>query len=86
MKAAPHIRATVSADGVVFMDIRAGLILSANATGARVWQGLLAGQTLASIAEGLGAAYAVDVSSVRSDVDAFVRALVDRGIVDGLTN
>ena len=81
MHASTHVRATISEDGVVFMDVRAGLILSANSTGARVWQGLLAGETPDSIAEALSTAYATDLVGVRADVDCFVQALLDKGIL-----
>jgi len=82
MRASRHVRATISEDGVVFMDVRAGLILSANRTGARVWQGLLAGDTPGSIADALSAAYDIEADAARADVDRFVRALLDRGILE----
>jgi hypothetical protein len=67
---------------VVILDQDGGLILGLNGTGARVW-GLLDGaRPLADIAAELAAVHELPSSQIESDVLAFARELLERGLVE----
>lgn len=79
----PAVRASISSDGLVLLDVDGGLVLSSNAVGARIWE-LIAGQrTTAEIAQQLAGDYTIPLDVAQRDVDAFVADLIDRGLVSG---
>ena len=45
MRVAPHIRASVTADGILFLDIASGRMFAANAIGAHIWNRLREGSS-----------------------------------------
>lgn len=81
MRPASHVRADVSDDGLILMDIRSGQIFSANPIGARIWSGLERGQSLPAIVQGIIADTGVDAAVVERDAAAFVKTLEDRALV-----
>jgi hypothetical protein len=76
-----NVRASISSDGLVLLDVRGGLVLASNAIGARIWQ--LVEQQLGcrEIAGQLAGHYDVPVERAYRDVIAFVTALEARGLV-----
>lgn len=78
---APSVRTSISADGLVLLDARGGLVLSSNAIGACIWSLLADGRTPQEIAERLAADYAIAHERAARDVAAFVRDLAARGLV-----
>ena len=81
MKPAPHVRANVSDDGLILMDIRSGQIFSANPIAARIWSGIEQGQLLSTIVEEISSDTGADVAIVERDAVEFVNALKARTLV-----
>jgi len=77
------VRASVSGDGLILLDVDGGLVLSSNAVGARIWQLIEQQRTTDEIAQQLVDDYAVTVERARQDVHAFVADLIARGLVAG---
>jgi hypothetical protein len=76
-----NVRASISADGLVLLDVQGGLVLASNPIGARIWE--LVEQQLGclAIAGQLAGDYDVPIQRAYSDVIAFVTALEARGLV-----
>jgi Coenzyme PQQ synthesis protein D (PqqD) len=76
-----HVRASISGDGLVLLDVQGGFVLASNLIGARIWE--LVAQQLGSreIASHLAREFDVPVQRAYSDVIAFVTALEARGLV-----
>jgi hypothetical protein len=83
LRPSPAVRASVSADGLILLDVDGGLVLSSNLVGARIWQLIEQQRTPREIAQQLAGDYAVPVERARQDVDAFVADLTSRGLVAG---
>jgi hypothetical protein len=80
-RASPAVRASISSDGLVLLDVRGGLVLASNPTGARIWQLIEERRTRAEIVGQLVADYEIQIECAQRDVSAFVAALVARGLV-----
>jgi hypothetical protein len=77
----PAVRASISNDGLVILDVRGGLVLASNEVGARIWQLIDQRYTRGEIARRLVDDYGVGRERALVDVAAFVDALVGRGLV-----
>ena len=75
------VRASVSSDGLVLLDVNGGLVLASNSIGARIWQLLDEQRTPIDIARHLADEYGVSVDRAGEDVAAFLDALAERGLV-----
>lgn len=75
------VRASVGDDGLVLLDLRGGLVLSANAVGGRIWKLIEQRRSRDDIAGQLVADFAVDRDRAARDVDRFVTDLLARGLV-----
>lgn len=80
-RASPAVRASVSPDGLVLLDVKGGLVLASNSTGARIWQLIEQRCTRAEIVRQLVADYEIQFDCAERDVAAFVAALAARGLV-----
>ena len=65
----------------VLLDLRSGKYFGLNGTGARVWSLLKDGLERPEIAKILCDEFEVDEDHARADVDAFIGALVERGLI-----
>lgn len=81
MKPASHVRANVTADGLVLLDIEGGAIFSANRVGARIWELLESGQAEADIAQRVAEEFEVPLGRVEQDLQEFIAALKARALV-----
>ena len=79
------VKAAVSDDGLVLLDVSGGLVLSANVVGARIWQLLVERHPGAEIARRVADEYTIPLERARLDVAAFVAALIARGLVSADT-
>ena len=77
------VRASISGDGLILLDIDGGMVLSSNAVGARIWQLIEQQQTTGEIARQLAVDYVVPVGRALRDVQTFVADLMARGLVAG---
>lgn len=75
------VRASVSDDGLVLLDVQGGLVLMSNPVGARIWQLMEQRQTCVEIAAQLAEDYRVVPERALNDVTAFLTALIARGFV-----
>jgi hypothetical protein len=75
------VRASVSGDGLVLLDVRAGVVLASNSIGARIWQLVESRLDCVEIASRLARDYDISTERARHDVDAFLTALEARGLV-----
>jgi hypothetical protein len=82
LRPSPSVRASISDDGLVLLDIDGGVVLSSNGVGARIWKLVEEQRTLANIARQLCADYDVPFDRAHDDVTRFVSALVARGVID----
>jgi hypothetical protein len=80
-RASPHVRASLSADGLVILDIHGGVLLASNTIGARIWQLIEERCTSVEIARRLADDYDIPSDRACRDVLAFVAALVARGLI-----
>jgi len=77
------VRASISGDGLILLDVDGGMVLSSNAVGARIWQLIGQQQTTGEIARQLAVDYVVPVDRALRDVQTFVADLMARGLVAG---
>lgn len=77
----PLVRASVSADGLVLLDVRGGVLLASNSVGARIWQLLEQHRTAVDIARHVADEYAITREQADRDVAAFVDGLSARRLI-----
>jgi hypothetical protein len=75
------VRASISADGLVLLDVRGGVLFASNHVGARIWQLIEQEHSRVEIATEIAADYNLPIEQAQSDVLAFVGSLVARGLV-----
>jgi Coenzyme PQQ synthesis protein D (PqqD) len=75
------VRASISADGLVLLDVQGGVVLASNSIGARIWQLVESGLDGLEIASRLACDYDVSIERAQHDVAAFLTALEARGLV-----
>lgn len=81
LRVADSVRASISSDGLVLLDVDGGVVLASNAIGARIWQLLESGLDGVEIAGQLTSDYDVPLERARRDVTSFLAALEARGLV-----
>lgn len=65
----------------VLLDLRSGRYFGLNGTGARVWALLKDGLERKQIADAITEEFEVDLTTARADVDVFIAALTERGLI-----
>jgi hypothetical protein len=75
------VKASISGDGLVLLDVSGGLVLSSNVVGARIWQLLEQRHARRDIARQVADEYAIPPDRAERDVATFVAALIARGLV-----
>jgi hypothetical protein len=78
---AAAVRASISNDGLVLLDVHGGVVLASNAIGARIWQLIESRLDGVEIASRLALEYDVPAERAQDDVAAFLAALEARGLV-----
>ena len=78
---ADAVRASISSDGLVILDVHGGVVLASNAIGARIWQLIELRLDGVEIAGRLALEYDVPAERAHEDVAAFLAALEARGLV-----
>jgi hypothetical protein len=81
LQPSPAAKASISADGLVILDMSGGLVLSSNDVGARIWELLEQRHARGEIARRLANEYEIPIDRAQRDVAAFVAALIARGLV-----
>jgi hypothetical protein len=80
-RTSPAVRASVSADGLVLLDVQGGLVLASNPIGARIWELIDQQRTSPEIARQFALDYDIPIERAHGDVGAFIDALAMRGLV-----
>src|SRR5438034_6838219 len=75
----PDARASVQADGVVFLHLGSGSVFRCNRIGARIWRGLLEREDMDSLAAHISREYAVPRDQVDQDTAGFIADLQTQG-------
>jgi hypothetical protein len=75
------VRASISDDGLVLLDVQGGVVLASNAVGARIWQLVETRLDGVGIAARLARDFDVSIERAQHDVTAFLAALEARGLV-----
>ncbi len=75
------VRASISNDGLVLLDLRGGVVLASNSIGARIWQLAESRLDCREIASRLARDYGLSIDRAEHDVTAFMAALEARGLV-----
>jgi hypothetical protein len=81
LRPSPSVRASISDDGLVLLDLTGGLVFSSNAVGGRIWQLIEQQRTPEEIIRQLMDDYAISADRAASDVTSFAAALLARGLV-----
>jgi hypothetical protein len=84
VRSTKHVFAREFDGELVLLDLARGDYYGLDAIGARLWHGLVAGRTVADIATEIGTEYEVEDATVRADLLALARELVEKGLVEGL--
>jgi hypothetical protein len=69
-------------DEMIAIDVRDSTYLTANDSGALLWNALAAGTTEDELASSLVAAYGIDADTAAADVERFLTDLRERGLLD----
>ena len=69
-------------DEMIAIDVRESTYLTANDSGALLWNALASGTTKDELAGSLVAAYGIDAETAAADVDRFLTELRERGLLD----
>jgi len=78
---APSVHARPLHDEVVVLDMAGGEFFSLDEVGARVWERIVAGASIAEVVAALTADYDADAERIERDVLALVGELVTRRLV-----
>lgn len=82
MKPSEHVRANVTDDGLVILDINKGEIFSANVVAARIWKLLMDGKTETEAVEAIVTEFNAPPDVVARDARAFIDSLVQKALVE----
>lgn len=74
------IPATVD-DEVVMLSVRAGAYFSLNGVGSEIWNLLREPRSVGDVHQSLASLYDVDDQTLRRDVDSFLQAMLERGLL-----
>ncbi len=78
---AAHVRAALTDEGGVLLDLRAGRYVALNVVGAMLWRTLADGGSPDDAARSVARDFGQPVERVSGDVDAFVERLIADGLV-----
>ncbi len=83
-RSSPHVRATISADGGVLLDIQKGICYSLNPVGAKIWQAIESGDgqgTFEQIINTLASQFPVSREQLTRDIDEYLRDLEKKELI-----
>ena len=81
MVPSPDVRASLEANGVVFLNLRSGIVFRSNRIGAAIWRGLGSHMEVTAIASGIGREYSIPEEQAVEDTTAFVGQLEAQGFL-----
>jgi hypothetical protein len=81
-KKTEHVRANVTDDGLVILDIDKGEIFSANCVAADIWNALMGGYSEEVAVDKVVLKYEVDREIAARDTDRFITSLVEKDLIE----
>ena len=85
MKPADHVRANVTDDGLVVLDLDKGQIFSANTVAARIWQDMIVNnKSKEEVVDAIARDWGSTPEVVAKDLDTFVEGLKQQELVVGV--
>lgn len=82
MKPTQHVRANVTDDNLIVLDLVKGQIFTANRIGSRIWRGLFVdNQPKEQLVETIAREWGTTLEIVAKDVERFVVQLEQQGLV-----
>ena len=82
MKPAEHVRANVTDDNLIVLDLVKGHIFTANTIGSRIWRGLFVdNQPKEQLVEVIATEFGTSHEIIEKDVEKFVVQLKQRGLL-----
>jgi hypothetical protein len=79
--AAPHVFAREFDGELILLDLDGGEYFGLNRIGKSLWEGLLAGQSVADLTSALAPIYDVDAATLARDLGALQGDLLQRGFL-----
>ena len=70
------VRACIHEHGLTLLQISRGLVFTANHTGGRIWQGLVSGKTISTVAMELSRDFGVNAERAERQIADFVSSLL----------
>jgi hypothetical protein len=84
VRSTKHVFAREFDGELVLLDLARGDYYGLDAIGARLWNGLVGGRTVADIATELCTEYDVEAATLRADLLALARDLAEKGLLERL--
>ena len=82
MKPAEHVRANVTDDGLIVLDLVKGQIFTSNAIAGRIWRALfIDNQPTDELVDAIATEWGTTPDTVATDVEKFVIQLKQQGLV-----
>lgn len=82
MKPTEHVRANVTDDNLIVLDLVKGQIFTANMIGSRIWRGLFVdNQPKEQLVEAIAREWGTSPEIVATDIERFVVQLKQQGLV-----
>jgi hypothetical protein len=82
VRSTKHVFAREFDGELVLLDLARGDYYGLDAIGARLWNGLAAGRTVADVAVELSKEYDVELETLRADLLALLRDFAEKGLVE----
>lgn len=82
VRPAQNVHAAIVDGEAVLLDMRTDEFVGLNEVATRMWESLVAGETLEETAKGIEREYEVDPDKARLDVAKFVESMVERCILE----
>ena len=76
----PQVMTRLVGDETVLLDLASGIYFGLDGVGKRIWESVVAGNSLGQAVEVIVAEYEVDATQAEIDVLAFANQLVERGL------
>lgn len=77
----PDVRASFQDDGVVFLQLRSGVVFRSNRVGAAIWKDLGDRREVAEIAARIGSEYGIPEEQAARDTTQFLTQLESQGFL-----
>jgi len=79
--AAPDVKASLHAGGMVLIHLGKGTVFSSNRVGAMIWEGATERRSLDEVAASISGAFDIPRQTVREDAAAFLSQLQAEGLL-----